>query len=81
MGWPSQRKISLGDFQPGHERKCATSSFFFDVCDYLVVANKIGFVEADGHTCLAELQQPLLYRLTGPDWAATRWSFASVRSF
>jgi hypothetical protein len=81
MGWPSRRKDSLSDFQPGHDRKYSAGHFVFDVRGDLVVTNGIGFVEAYGHACLAELQEPLLHRLSSPDWAATRWGFGSVWSY
>ena len=78
---PGRQSRSLCDFQPGHDSKCSARDFVFDVRAYLVVANRIGFVEADSHTCLAELQKPLLHRLSRPDWATTSWRFAAVWSF
>lgn len=81
MGWPSRREGSLCDFQPGRDRKRSAGNFVFDVRGDLVVTNGVGFVEAYGHACLAELQEPLLHRPSSPDWAATCGCFASVRGF
>ena len=81
MSWSFRRRRLLCDFQLSRDSKYLTGNFVLDVCGYLVITDRIGFVKADGHACSAKLDESLLHRLSGPDWAATCRRFASIWSF